>query len=98
MKSRSEAMNGSQIQGKEVKEQSSLSFCRNTQHLAAGRWVDALKHILQIGCFPAVSNTIVDDLTMYLVGSNIDERHEQDTPNRGRASRWYPQPRSGIQY
>src|SRR6266704_7201602 len=98
MKSGSETVNGSKIQGKEVKKKCSLGFSGDTQHFPANGWIDALKYVLQVGCFPTIPNAVVDDLTVYLVGSNIDERHEQDIPNHGREGLWYPQLMSGIEY
>src|SRR5690348_12698806 len=98
MKPGSKAVNSSEIQRQEVEKQCPLGFSGDTQHLPTNGGINAPKHVLQVGGFPTVSNAVIDDFAVYLVGSNIDERHEYDIPNRGRAGRWYPPPRSGIGY
>src|SRR5260370_22007494 len=81
MKPGSETMNFSQVQGKEVEKQRALSFGRDAQHLSTGGRGDTPEHVLQVCSLPTISNTVVNDLTVYIVGSNIAKRHQQDTPN-----------------
>jgi len=56
--------------------------------------MDTLVDMLQVRCLSAVANTIIHDLAVYLVCSDIDECHIPS--NRGRADQWYPQQKSGT--
>ncbi len=42
--------------------------------------MDVPKNVLQVRSLPTVANTVIDDLTVNLVGGNVNERHMCQLP------------------
>jgi hypothetical protein len=72
MEACTKAMHRSKIEWQEIEEQGTLCFGRNREHLTTSIGMDVLKHILEIRRFTTIPNTIIDDLTVDLMRSDIN--------------------------
>ena len=75
MEAGAETMDSTQVERQKVEEKRALRLGRNLEHLSTGTWVNASEHVLQIRCLTTITNAIIDNFTMYLMGSYIDQRH-----------------------
>src|ERR1700724_3832638 len=73
MNTRLEAAHGAQIQGQEVKEQSSIGLGGERDHLSLLLFGSFLKDVLEISGFAAKPGAVVDDLAINLAGCKVDE-------------------------
>ena len=80
MDSRLKSAHGTEIQGKEVKEQGSLGLGRERNHFALLLLGGLLINVLQVRGLAAKARTVVHDFAIDLAGCEVDKT--QDFPQR----------------